>query len=287
MRALENVVSGPDGDLAPLLIEVEEQGLVGPLITHATVEALDEPVLHRLAGPGEVEDDALLIGPQIEIAADELRSLIDSDCLGVADRPAHTFEGYDHILPSITEPRIDGGREPREGVDDRQHPQFPARRELVVHEVHRPGLVDLHGGPAVFPQLRLHPALGYLVPELQAHLLVKSIDPLRVHRPAVTLQQDMHAPISVTDTGLANLLDAIPEVSLAAALRLVDIERSIDPERGAGTPRRNLPIAPHLVHQFALAGRLQNFFERTSCNMALSSDRSATIRFSLAFSSSS
>ena len=51
MRALENVVSGPDGDLAPLLIEVEEQGLVGPLITHATVEALDEPVLHRLAAP--------------------------------------------------------------------------------------------------------------------------------------------------------------------------------------------------------------------------------------------
>ena len=42
-----------------------------------------------------------------------------------------------------------------------------------------------------------------------------------------------------------------------------------------------------MIHDLAFAGRLQSFRQITSYNMALSSDRSATIRFSLAFSSSS
>lgn len=44
---------------------------------------------------------------------------------------------------------------------------------------------------AAGPQLRLDPALGYLVAELQLHLLAKAIDSLWINRPSVTLEQDV------------------------------------------------------------------------------------------------
>lgn len=49
------------------------------------VERLDEGVIRWLARPGEVQLDAALIGPQVEIAGDELRSLVDPDRPRIAD----------------------------------------------------------------------------------------------------------------------------------------------------------------------------------------------------------
>jgi hypothetical protein len=42
-----------------------------------------------------------------------------------------------------------------------------------------------------------------------------------------------------------------------------------------------------MIHHLPLSGRLQNFRRIASCSIALSSDSSATIFFSLPFSSSS
>jgi hypothetical protein len=41
-----------------------------------------------------------------------------------------------------------------------------------------------------------------------------------------------------------------------------------------------------MIHHLALPGRLQSFRRMTSCNIVLSSERSATIFFNVAFSSS-
>ena len=125
------------------------------------------------------------------------------------------------------------------------------------------------------------------VAQLQPQLLVKAIDPLRMDRPAIPLQQNMNPTIAVADPGLADLLDPVFEVSLLAPLGLVDVKRPIDPQRPAGAPRRNFPVAPHAIHKLALARRFQSFFCKTSWSIALSSDRSATIRLSFAFYSSS
>src|SRR5258706_15291671 len=52
------------------------------------VERFDEAVVRRLARPREVQHDIILVSPDIEIAGDELRSLVDADRLGIADIPA-------------------------------------------------------------------------------------------------------------------------------------------------------------------------------------------------------
>ena len=62
------------------------------------VEGLDERVVGRLAGPREVEHDVPLVGPQVEVAGDELRALVDADRLRIAVLPAHPFERGDDVL---------------------------------------------------------------------------------------------------------------------------------------------------------------------------------------------
>ena len=73
------------------------------------VERLDERVVGWLALPGEVEHDILLISPQVEVARDELGTLVDADRARIAALTAHPLErGYDIFSP-VVEPRIDRG----------------------------------------------------------------------------------------------------------------------------------------------------------------------------------
>src|ERR1700744_1013590 len=156
-----------------------------------------------------------------------------------------------------------------------------------MDEIHGPCLVVCEGDATIIAELGLHPPLWRLVAQLQAQFLVEAIDALGIHIPPFPPQQHMNAPIAVSHARLGDLLYSLFEVGLTAALRLVDIKRPINLERRTGSPDRRLPIRSNLVDKLTLAGRPHSFFESTSCNIALSRDRSATIRFNLAFSSSS
>ena len=52
------------------------------------VESLDEGILGRLSGPGEVENDVVAVSPQIEIAGDKLAALVDTDRLRITELSA-------------------------------------------------------------------------------------------------------------------------------------------------------------------------------------------------------
>jgi hypothetical protein len=93
---------------------------VQALCPELAVQALDESVVRGLAGPGEVERHPTLVGPQVEIPGDELRALVDPDHPGQPDLAADTFEHIDNIGSLEREPRLEGRREPRERIEDRQ-----------------------------------------------------------------------------------------------------------------------------------------------------------------------
>jgi hypothetical protein len=63
-------------------------------------------------------------------------------------------------------------------------------------------------------------------------------------------------PGSVTYPGLADALDPLLEISLVAALRLVNVKCSIDPTGRAGALDRDLPVAAQFVDKYAFAARL-------------------------------
>ena len=173
------------------------------------------------------------------------------------------------------------------GVDDGQDAQLPARGQLIVNEIHGLDLVRMCGIGSILPELGLHPPFGGLVAQLQAQLVVKPAGSLHVDRPSLTQQKDVHTPVAVANACLTDLLDPLLQRSLLATPGLVGVERAVDPQRMTRLADRHLPGLPDFIHKLASAGRLQSFFERTSCSMALSRLRSATSRLSLAFSSSS
>lgn len=281
------IVSTPILHFHPGVVKAHEPMRVQALGAELAVEAFDKPVVGRLAWPREVEHDVFLIRPQIEIPANEFTAVVDPNGLRIANAPADPLQRLNDVFSSIAEAGIDHWREACEGIDDRQDTDLAPRRQLVMDKIHRPSLVAVCCRTAVLSQLRLDPPLGDLVPQLQSQLLVKTINPLGIDRPAVTPQKHVNAPVAVADAGLADLLDPMLELGLRAAPRPVDIERSVDAQGRAGTPDRHLPLAAHPVDKLPLHRRPQSFFASTSCSIALSRDRSATSRFSLVFSSSS
>jgi hypothetical protein len=115
-----------------------------------------------------VSAPAKLVSPQIKIPGDEFRALIDADVLRIPDHPANLLQRLHDILAAIAEARIDRWREAAEGVDDREHADLAAGGELVVDEVHRPGLIDLTCIGSILTQLGLHTALWRFIAQLQA-----------------------------------------------------------------------------------------------------------------------
>ncbi len=55
---------------------------------------------------------------------------VDPDRPWIADLPACQFQCCDHVLAAVTELRIDHRREAREGVDDGEHADLAAGRQL-------------------------------------------------------------------------------------------------------------------------------------------------------------
>ena len=76
------VVSAPSFQLFAGVGKAHEPVGVQAFRPQLAVERLDEAVVGRLAGPGEVQGDVVGIGPEIEVAGDELAAVVDPDRLG-------------------------------------------------------------------------------------------------------------------------------------------------------------------------------------------------------------
>lgn len=96
MRALLVVVGNPNRDLRAGVVEVEEQRLIEKLVTHAAIEALREPVLHRLSRCDEVPVDTAVAAPGEHCVAGELRAVVADDHprLAVARDDRRQFAGH-------------------------------------------------------------------------------------------------------------------------------------------------------------------------------------------------
>lgn len=77
------IVLTPIFYFSPGIVKAHEPVGTQSFAAELAVEGFDEGIIGRLAGAGEVEDDALMIGPQIEIAGDEFRALINTDRLRI------------------------------------------------------------------------------------------------------------------------------------------------------------------------------------------------------------
>ena len=123
------VVSTPSLHLRPGVVKRQEPMRVQALCPELAVERFNERVVRRFARPGEVEHNALLVGPHVQITRDELAALVDTDRLRIANLPADTLQRLDHVRTAVVEPSLDARRIARKNVNNRQNPQLPARRK--------------------------------------------------------------------------------------------------------------------------------------------------------------
>lgn len=109
MRPLLVVVSTPFLHLRARIVKRQEPAGVQALAAQLAVKRLDEGIVRRLSGSAEVERHVIGIGPEVEIAGNELRSLDNPDDLRVADPAADPVQGRHDVLGPIAEARIDDG----------------------------------------------------------------------------------------------------------------------------------------------------------------------------------
>src|SRR5204862_1313287 len=101
------VVSTPSLAFSACLVEAEEPIGVQALSPKLAVQAFDECVVGRLAGPAEVESDAAHEGPQVELLTDEFRPIVEPNGLWTADFLPNPFERVDDIDATKILPHLD------------------------------------------------------------------------------------------------------------------------------------------------------------------------------------
>lgn len=76
MRTHRVVVGAPRFDSPARIVETDERMLIQTFAPQSAVEALDVSILHRFAGPNELQFYTVLVRPGVERLADELRAVI-------------------------------------------------------------------------------------------------------------------------------------------------------------------------------------------------------------------
>lgn len=189
------VVELPPQECGSGLGEAGEQRLVQQLVPQAAVEALDEAILHRLAGRDVVPLDPRRASPDQDGVGGQLAAIVAHDHL----RPAALCKQPVELAsnPHTRQRRVRHQCQALAGavVDDRQDPEAPAVGHLVGDEVQRPALVrsqrDHHRRPC--PD---RPLAATSAADRQAFLAVEPEQPLVVDLEAFAPEQHMQTPVA-------------------------------------------------------------------------------------------
>ena len=89
------IVSTPILQFYPRVVKAHEPVGVQALGAEFAIETFDVAVVRRLAWPGKVEHDTLVIGPQVEITRDKFTAVIHPNSGRVTDLPTNPFKRLD------------------------------------------------------------------------------------------------------------------------------------------------------------------------------------------------
>ena len=101
------VVSALILNLRSCVVKAHEPVRIQAFAPELAVEGFDERIVRRLSGSPEVKGDTVRVGPEIEIAGDELASLVNADRLRITDLRTCSFQSHHHVLRSVAETGID------------------------------------------------------------------------------------------------------------------------------------------------------------------------------------
>src|SRR5690606_12023996 len=118
-------------------------------------------------------------------------------------------------------------------------------------------------------------------------LTVQPIDPFKAVSPALSLQDHVHAAVAEVNSCGRSLATAQRQCRCTPRNRPLRVDCAREPKHRTCITLTRALTPDQIRHDLPPARGLQSIFDNTCCNIALSSDRSATRRLSFAFSSSS
>ena len=169
-------------------VERFEQVVGKPIIANRPVVALYVGVLLGLARLDEIDANAAFRSPCQGHGADVFRAIVAPDCCWPAAPFDDPVERTYHALGRQRKVDFDPQAFTVEVVDHIEQTDAAPISELVVHEVHRPALVD-HGRYRQWQWLLAHQAMARLDPQVQLKLAVNPVDALVVPFEALDVAQ--------------------------------------------------------------------------------------------------
>ena len=147
-----------------------------------------------------LDPDSLLLSPRQQRAADVLRAVIATDRPWLATPIDDLLQRPDYPSAGQRQVDLDPQSFAAEVVQDVEQPEAMSVAELVVHEVHRPDLVDGLGHRQWLGPLAHQPLLRF-DPQVQFELPVNPINPLVVPAEAFDIAQvqkaQAKAPVAI------------------------------------------------------------------------------------------
>ncbi len=233
------------------LVQRLEPLLVEALVAELAVEALDEPILRRLARCDQDVAHAATRGPGHECLTGEFRSVVGSDGCGVAAESRGLVEQARHVgaRNAVVDRNVHTFM--AEVVGHGQALQPSAVGQTVADKIHAPHLVDRFG------QLQRH-ALGRRAPDLlalahsQVGLAVQPIHPLMVDARKCGAQQVVDAPIPEPPPDMRDLNDLAVQCRVERILLgRMAIAISAEPHEAARSALGQMMLADHLANGLA------------------------------------
>ena len=135
------VIRAPKSQGHALLIKRQEQGLTEQFVTQASIEALDEPILHGLPRRDIIPFDTLLLRPPADRIAGELGSVVADNHFRLASAREDPIKLPNDVLVRHGCVSEKAYAFPGSDIDDRRDPEPAPVGQLVRHTVERPALV--------------------------------------------------------------------------------------------------------------------------------------------------
>src|SRR6267154_3210774 len=262
-----------------------EQGLVQQFVAQLAVEALAEAVLLGLAGGDVMPADLALVGPFQDGVGRQFRAVVADDRRRLAAPADDRVQRARDASPA--DRGVGHQRQTLAGavVVHLQDPEPAPVGELVGDEVETPALVGDRG--CLYRPPRSH---GPLAPAALANhqplLAIQTLNALFVDRMALAPQQHMQPPIAEPPPLLGQGLQPLAKFAVILPPGLVAHAGPIAVDHPARPPLAHLIGLLQISRSLPMRGGRHHFFPSRSFNATLSSMASASIRFSLAFSSS-
>ena len=165
-----------------------------PVVADGPVVTLHVGVLLGLAWLDEIDADSTAGGPCQRHGADVLRAVVAADRVRFATQFDNPVQRPDDAFGWQREIYLDSQAFTIEVVDDVEQADAASVGKLVMHEVHRPALVD-RSRHRQWLRLLAYQAVARLDPQIQLELPINPVDALVIPLEVLTLRRyRKHSP---------------------------------------------------------------------------------------------